>query len=426
MNSLASHDQPPTNRLIHELSPYLRQHANNPVDWYPWCDAALALARKLDKPIFLSIGYSACHWCHVMEHESFQDVTTAAIMNEHFVNVKVDREERPDLDQIYMAAVNKIAGRGGWPMSVWLTPDLKPFFAGTYFPPTRRHNLPSFPEMLQYINHVWQTRREEIHTQSAQLVEAIQQELSTNHDRAAVGDTGVTEDVLVDSAQMILRACDKKYGGLGTAPKFPHSVEMRLLLRGWKQVSDDRMRDMALLSLGNMVRGGLFDQVGGGFHRYSTDSRWLVPHFEKMLYDNALIAEACVEAWQASRDPVFRRGATRTLDYVLNEMTDPLGGFYSSQDADSEGVEGKFYVWSKTEIEQLLGNDAGTFCKLFDVTTGGNWEGTNILNLPIDGQSAATAFNLSEQALDDLMNRSLRTLYQARSTRIPPAGMTRS
>ncbi len=380
------------NRLATESSLYLRQHADNPVDWYPWGTEALQRARDLDRPIFLSIGYSACHWCHVMEHESFENDGIAAILNEHFVPIKVDREERPDLDTIYMSALQAMTQEGGgWPLSVWLTPDLHPFYAGTYFPPVNRYGRPGFPAVLNAISEAWKTRRVDITRQSAEVV----QFLNAQHTSSRTGT--LSPELLKNAAVALQRAFDSAHGGFGRAPKFPHPLELRLLLRIWKRFGDDTALHMVRHTLNRMAAGGIYDQIGGGFHRYSTDERWLVPHFEKMLYDNALLTSAYVEAWQATGEPEYRRVATETLEYVLGEMTDPAGPFYSTQDADSEGEEGKFYVWSLKEIEASLGaNDARFFAAVYDVSHAGNWEGKNILNRPEGWDRLAQSLGISE------------------------------
>src|SRR5436305_367858 len=368
--------QQTSNRLVHETSPYLRQHAHNPVDWYPWGPEALEQARRLDRPIFLSIGYSACHWCHVMERESFEDAEVARILNEHFVSIKVDREERPDLDQIYMTAVQMLTGQGGWPMSMFLTPDLKPFYGGTYFPPEDRYGRPSFKRLLLALAEAWQARRDEIIDSSAQITERLQQA-----GRVEAADGELEPRLLQNAVRMHARIFDSTYGGFGSAPKFPHAVELRLLLRLGKRFGDEQALQMAQLTLDRMAMGGIYDHLGGGFHRYSTDERWLVPHFEKMLYDNALLTPAYLEAYQATGTPLYRRVAEETLAYVRREMTSPEGAFYSTQDADSEGVEGKFFVWSQSEIESLLGKDlANVFGYVYGVTPEGNWENHTSLN----------------------------------------------
>lgn len=404
------------NRLAKETSPYLLQHAHNPVDWYPWGEEALNASKDQGKPIFLSIGYSACHWCHVMERESFEDPATAAIMNRHFINIKVDREERPDLDQIYMTAVQLITRHGGWPMSVWLTPDLEPFYGGTYFPPEPRYNMPSFQHVLERLAEVWAKDREQIVRSAGELTSAIR-----DLGGAAEGSVGPTVRLIEQGARQLLRIADPRFGGIGQAPKFPHSVEMRLLLRAWKQAGIDQAHEIALLSLEKMIFGGIYDQIGGGFHRYSTDERWLAPHFEKMLYDNALIPLACLEAYQASGRPVFRRACVETLDYVLREMTSPEGPFYSTQDADSEGVEGKFFVWSKKEVIELLGPEKGeVFCYCYDVTPEGNWEHSNILNLPKPIDQCAKLLNLPDAEILAILAEGRCKLFGARALRIAP------
>jgi uncharacterized protein len=404
------------NRLIHESSLYLRQHAQNPVDWYPWGPEALARAREMNRPIFLSIGYSACHWCHVMERESFEEEATAAVLNEHFVSIKVDREERPDVDTIYMTALQALTQEGGgWPLSVWLTPDLHPFYAGTYFPPANRYGRPGFKNVLRAIAEAWQTRREDIVRQAGDVVRLL------NDQPVPEGAGELKQELLKGSEMALRRAFDPTHGGFGRAPKFPHAIELRLLLRTWKRFGDETTLHMVRHSLDRMAAGGMYDQIGGGFHRYSTDERWLVPHFEKMLYDNALLTSAYVEAWQATREPEFRRVAEETLGYVLREMTDPTGAFYSSQDADSEGVEGKFYVWSKTDIEEVLGpDDAKLFGAVYDITSSGNWEGHNIPNRPRSWQSLSQMLGLPT---DELLRRCrdlAAKLYEVRARRVRP------
>src|SRR5947207_1172962 len=338
------------NRLARETSPYLLQHAHNPVDWYPWGEEAFARARAEDKPILLSVGYSACHWCHVMERESFEDPEIAALMNRHFVSVTVDREGRPDVDQIYMQAVQSMTGHGGWPMTCFLTPDARPFYGGTYFPPVDRHGLPGFPRLLQALADAWATRRGEVLSSASQIGEALGQ---TERLRGAA--QLLTADVLSRGFQQLSEQFDDANGGLGGAPKFPQPLIWDFVLRFWKRSKNPRARQMAHTTLTMMARGGMYDQVGGGFHRYSVDGQWLVPHFEKMLYDNAQLASLYLHAWLAFGDPDCRRVAEETLDYILREMTDPAGGFYSAQDADSDGHEGKFFVWTGEELRDILG-----------------------------------------------------------------------
>jgi hypothetical protein len=411
----ASSTRPP-NRLAHETSPYLRQHAHNPVDWYAWGEEALAAARKLDRPIFLSIGYSACHWCHVMEHESFENEAIAAIMNAHFVCIKVDREERPDLDQIYMNAVQLMTRHGGWPMSVFLTPELKPFFGGTYWPPESRMGMPGFRDILRKVHEAWTSRRGELAHSAEELTKAVREIASMSGDR-----TGLDESVLRQAMQRLTSIADRRYGGFGGAPKFPHSMDLRLLLRCWKRFNDADSLAVSRLTLDRMSAGGIYDHLGGGFHRYSTDERWLAPHFEKMLYDNALLVPAYLEAFQATGDPQYARVARETLDYTLREMTQPEGGFYSTQDADSEGEEGKFFVWSQEEIDRLLGpDDSRIFNYCYDVTPEGNWEGKSILNRPKTDAQAAKVLNVDATELDRVLARSRQKLFEAREKRVHP------
>jgi len=367
------------NRLARETSPYLLQHAHNPVDWYPWGEEAFARAKAEDKPILLSVGYSACHWCHVMERESFENADTAAVMNRHFVSIKVDREERPDVDHIYMQAVQTMTGQGGWPMTVFLTPDGTPFYGGTYFPPADRHGLPGFPRLLQALAEAWTNRRADVLDNGRQLVGSLGQESQF----------------------------DEEHGGLGGAPKFPQPMIWEFVLRFARRSDNPYARRMVHTTLVKMARGGMYDQLGGGFARYSVDPLWLVPHFEKMLYDNAQLASLYLHAWQAFADPECRRIAEETLDYVLREMTDPAGGFYSAQDADSEGHEGKFFVWTADEIRAVLGADADAAMAYWGVDRGSNFEGKSILWLPGEPDAARAA-------------GWRRTLFEARERRVKP------
>src|ERR1044071_7457023 len=364
-----------TNRLAQEVSPYLQQHAHNPVDWYPWGAEALAKARTEDKPIFLSIGYSACHWCHVMERESFEDESVARVLNEHFVSIKVDREERPDIDSIYMTAVQMMTGHGGWPMSMFLTPDGAPFYAGTYFPPEDRHGMPGFKRVLLHVAEAYRSRKEDVQTAADEVRSAIR-----NAGVPPAGRATVSVADLDSAAMRIAQTYDRVNGGFGSAPKFPPSMTLDFLMQvAWRT---NNFEDIITTTLTKMARGGMYDQIGGGFHRYSVDARWLVPHFEKMLYDNALLARLYTRAWQWKRDPESARIAHEILGWVQREMTSPEGGFYATQDADSEGEEGKFYVWSRREVIDALGPDDGRiFCEMFAITEQGNWEGHNILNL---------------------------------------------
>ena len=409
----------PTNRLANETSLYLKQHAHNPVDWYPWGPQALARAKELDRPIFLSIGYSACHWCHVMEHESFEDEATAKVMNEHFVCIKVDREERPDLDTIYMNALQVLTREGGgWPLSVFLTPDLTPFYAGTYYPPDERYapHRPSFRRLLLAIHDAWVNRRDHIR-EVGQNVAGYLQSVSALES----SDTPLSPDLLTNALNVLRRSFDSTHGGFGGAPKFPHALELRLLLRLHQRFNDPTALHMVRLTLDKMARGGMYDQVGGGFHRYSVDERWLVPHFEKMLYDNALLTTAYVEAWQLTREPFYEQIARETLDYVLREMTSPGGAFYSTQDADSEGEEGKFYVWSEKEIRDILGPELGQLAvNLWGVTERGNFEGHNILFRWRSDEEDARALGLSVTELRTKLDDGKRALYGVRAKRVWP------
>jgi uncharacterized protein YyaL (SSP411 family) len=411
---------PFTNHLADETSPYLRQHAHNPVDWYPWGPDALARARQLDRPIFLSVGYSACHWCHVMEHESFEDPEIGKLLNDHFISIKVDREERPDLDQIYMAFVQESTGHGGWPMSVFLTPDARPFFGGTYFPPDDRHGgrMPSFRRVLLSVVDWWRNQRDKIGQAAEQNGQALQA-LSQTGTSAAGGDLGPALIRGVPSA--LGQLYDPTYGGFGSAPKFPHSMDLRVLLRAWKRFDDDQALHMVRHTLDRMARGGIYDHLGGGFHRYSTDARWLVPHFEKMLYDNALLVPVYLETYQATGEPFYRHVAEETLAYVRREMTGPEGAFYSTQDADSEGEEGKFYVWSAREVEEVLGKDlAEVVAHVYDVMPEGNWESHNILHRSRTDEQDARLLRLPEGELQQRLAEARRKLLEVRSRRVWP------
>jgi uncharacterized protein len=412
----------PANRLADETSPYLLQHAHNPVDWYPWGEEAHSRAKAEDRPIFLSIGYSACHWCHVMERESFEDPTIAALMNKHFVNIKVDREERPDLDGIYMAAVQAMTGQGGWPMSVFLTPDHKPFFGGTYFPPTDARGMPGFPRVLLSVSQAWEERRDEIVASAGEMTGHLQA-----MGKVPAGKAGALGfETLDDAARALERVFDPVHGGFGSAPKFPHPMDLRVLLRHKARTGDAVALHSVRLTLDKMARGGIYDHLGGGFARYSTDERWLAPHFEKMLYDNALLSTTYLEAFQLTREPEYARVARETLDYVLGRMTSPEGGFYSTEDADSEGVEGKYYVWKLAEILEVLGPEHGkTFATVYDVTEHGNWEETNILNLSRTIGHAATELGRVESELRAELAESRTKLLAVRERRIPPAKDTK-
>jgi uncharacterized protein YyaL (SSP411 family) len=407
------------NRLSKETSLYLKQHANNPVDWYPWGPEALARAKELHRPIFLSIGYSACHWCHVMEHESFEDEATAKVMNEHFVCIKVDREERPDLDTIYMNALQVLTREGGgWPLSVFLTPDLTPFYAGTYYPPDDRYapHRPSFKKLLLAVHDAWTKQRDHIQEVGRNVAGYLQQMSALE-----TSDTPLSPELLSNALGMLRRSFDTQHGGFGSAPKFPHALELKLLLRLANRFNDKTALHIVRHTLDKMARGGMYDQVGGGFHRYSVDDKWLVPHFEKMLYDNALLTTAYVEAWQQTRDPFYGQVVRETLDYVLKEMTAPGGAFFSTQDADSEGEEGKFYVWSEKEIRDILGPDLGAFaCNVWGVTEHGNFEGHNILFRARSDEEDAKALGLSLEEFRKKLAEAKQHLYTVRAMRVWP------
>ena len=405
-----------TNHLIQETSPYLLQHAHNPVDWHPWGEEALAKAKQENKPIFLSIGYSACHWCHVMERESFEDEEIAAYLNQHFVSIKVDREERPDLDSLYMTAVQTMAGHGGWPMTVFLTPEGEPFYGGTYFPPTDRSGMPGFRRVIEAVSDAYRFRRKDIQKTADQMREMLRAEPMER------GDAGPLDASLLDAAFHTLSGSyDAVEGGFGSAPKFPQPLNLEFLLRVWQRNGWDQPLKMLERTLQKMARGGMYDQLGGGFHRYSTDAVWLVPHFEKMLYDNALLARVYLHAYQVTGNDFYRRICQETLDYMLREMTSPEGGFYSAQDADSEGEEGKFFVWTQDEVANLLGPEDGPiFSAYYDVTDGGNFEGKNILQVAQDADVVADQQGITVEQLEDVLARGRATLFAAREQRIKP------
>ncbi|HEX2172045.1 MAG TPA: thioredoxin domain-containing protein [Dehalococcoidia bacterium] len=404
------------NRLAQETSPYLLQHANNPVDWYPWGPEALERAKAEDKPILLSIGYSACHWCHVMEHESFENDQIAALMNENFVNIKVDREERPDLDSIYMEAVQAISGHGGWPMTVFLTPEGKPFYGGTYYPPTDRGGMPGFPRVLLSIANVYRTRRQDVEQSVREILGRVGNSLEFRG-----SDDALQPAILDDAFRALAQQFDRRHGGFGGAPKFPQPMNLEFLLRTYLRIGDEGARLMAEQTLQAMASGGIYDQLGGGFHRYSVDAEWLVPHFEKMLYDNALLSRVYVQAAQVTGDPFYRRIAEETYEYVRREMTSPEGGFYSTQDADSEGEEGKFFVWKPEEIEAVLGPEAARiFNAFFDVTPRGNFEGHSILNVPRTLETVAREVGASEEKVREVVVAGRAKLFAEREKRVKP------
>jgi len=402
-----------TNHLINENSPYLLSHAHNPVDWYPWSEEALRKAKAEDRPIFLSIGYAACHWCHVMERESFENEEVAAILNEHYVSVKVDREQRPDLDQIYMTFTQAMTGGGGWPMSVFLTPDLKPFFAGTYFPPEDYLGRPGFKRVITEIAAAYREDRQRVLESAAQITEGLTAQI-----RQSAGQSLLTADLITRGATELMAGLDHTHGGFGRAPKFPHATELRLFLRHYRNTGDMSYRQAAEKALQAMARGGIYDQLGGGFARYSTDAEWIVPHFEKMLYDNGLLVPVYAEAYLVTRDSFYLDVVRGTLDFILNEMTDGDGGFYSALDADSEGEEGKFYVWSKPEVEQVLGAEADLFCSYYNVTSGGNFEGHNVLH--VTEESARLRQESDSSEFDNRLAAARTKLLQVRSGRVRP------
>lgn len=406
-----------TNRLIHETSPYLLQHAHNPVDWYAWGDEALQQAKAENKPILLSVGYSACHWCHVMEHESFENPATAELMNRNFVNIKVDREERPDIDAIYMDAVQALTGRGGWPMTVFLTPEGLPFYGGTYFPPDNRYNgMPSFPQLLEALSDAYRNNPDDI----ANNVEVIKSQLYSGVKvPVQKGDT-LEPDMLEAAATRLNSQFDTRQGGLGGAPKFPQVMALDFALRSAIRSGDKKLLANLRLTLDKMANGGIYDHLGDGFARYSTDAHWLVPHFEKMLYDNSQLSLLYLEAFQATGEDFYRQVAENTLSYVQREMTHPEGGFYSTQDADSEGEEGKFFIWSKKEIEDILGSAAPAFIRYYGVSELGNFEGHNILNVKESLATVAESLHLAEEDLTESLARSRQKLFEVREKRIHP------
>ncbi len=405
------------NRLARETSPYLLQHAHNPVDWYPWGDEAFARARTENKPVLLSIGYSACHWCHVMERESFENPDIATLMNQRFVNVKVDREERPDVDDVYMRAVQLMVGRGGWPLTVFLTPEGRPFHGGTYFPPVDRHGMPGFPRVLEAVSRAFHEQPHDVAKAVGQLVAGVQRS-----EESAGG--GVTLDPTLPrrAAEALVHHVDTLHGGLGGAPKFPHSRAFQLLLRQWRATGSRELLDAVTLTARRMAEGGIYDQIGGGFHRYSVDARWLVPHFEKMLYDNAEIPRLYIELFQVTGEAAYRRVVVDTLDYLLREMRHEGGGFYSATDADSEGEEGKFFVWTPAEVAGVVdAADVDLVCRYWDVTDEGNFEGKNIAHITITVDQVAKLFGRSPEEAAAAIEEARRRLFAARGRRVPPA-----
>ncbi len=405
------------NRLANEKSLYLRQHADNPVDWYPWGEEAFRVAREQDKPILLSIGYSSCHWCHVMEHECFENPEIARLQNELFVNVKVDREERPDLDELYMNALQAMTGSGGWPLNVFLTPEGKPFYGGTYFPPEDRGQLPAWPRVLVAVSQAFRERRDEVERAAEDLVQYLRQQT-----RPPLQPHSLREQLLDEAARNLVPHYDRVHGGFGDAPKFPSPLQLEFLLRTYRRAGAPRALEMVLQSLTAMARGGIYDQIGGGFHRYAVDAAWLVPHFEKMLYDNALLARVYALAYVASGAPLCRQIAEETVAYLVRDMRASHGGFCSAQDADSEGGEGAFYLWTDEEIASVVGpEEAALVCRYFGVTPHGNFEGKSILHIPDDPATVAAQFGLSLDELEERVRRARALLLEARTRRPAPA-----
>jgi uncharacterized protein YyaL (SSP411 family) len=405
------------NRLQYETSPYLLQHKDNPVDWYPWGPEALERAANEGKPILLSVGYSACHWCHVMAHESFEDPATAALMNDLFVNIKVDREERPDVDDLYMQAVQALSnGHGGWPMTVFLLPDGRPFYGGTYFPKEPRFGMPSFKQVMTAVMDAFRNRRSDVEEVAASIAEGL------NRTAVRLGDPdALTPRILAGAVPRFSRDFDRTYGGFGGAPKFPQPMNLEFLLRASARTGSAEALHMVTLTLRRMATGGIYDQVGGGFHRYSVDAIWLVPHFEKMLYDNAQLSRLYLHTWQVTGDPFYKRIAEEVYAYILREMTSPEGGFYSATDADSEGEEGKFFVWSRDELQELLGDDAILAIEYWGVSGRGNFEGKSILFVPNEDEVLAARLNMSSERLGRRIADMRAKLYAARVQRVPPA-----
>lgn len=410
------------NKLAGSTSPYLLQHQNNPVRWYPWGSEALERARFESKPIFLSIGYAACHWCHVMEHESFENPTIAAFLNDNFVSIKVDREQRPDLDHIYMQTVQMLTGSGGWPMSVFLTPDMKPFYGGTYWPPERRWGRPGFLDVLQAIFDAWQNKRESLLSQSEEITRHLNS-ASQPKPNVAEQESGLAldESLLWNADEWLTQAFDDRWGGFGGAPKFPHAMDIRLLIQLQTRRPTEQRLHIITKTLDCMADGGIYDHLGGGFARYSVDEKWLVPHFEKMLYDNSLLASAYMDGYLLTGNTRYRNVVCETLDYVLEDLTDEQGGFYCTRDADSEGEEGKFYVWSREDILNIFGMERGErFCEVYGVTFGGNFEGKNILHHPEPLTAIAERLGISLDALWQELKTDKQALIEVRSRRIWP------
>ena len=402
------------NRLGRESSPYLLQHAKNPVNWYTWGEDALSIAKKENKPIFLSVGYSSCHWCHVMAHESFENEEIAKIMNTNFVNIKVDREERPDLDDIYQKACQMSTGQGGWPLSVFLTPDQRPFYVGTYFPALDSYGRPGFGSLCRQLAQSWKEKPKDVE----KAADNFMQNLDKLEAPSIVSK--IDKSILDEAAVNLLQIADTTYGGFGQAPKFPNAANLSFMLRYSKLSGISKFQEFALKTLKKMAKGGIFDQIGGGFHRYSTDARWLVPHFEKMLYDNALLPVVYSEGYQITKDSFFKNIVQKTLDYVIREMTSSTGTFFSAQDADTDGKEGQTFVWRKKEIEKILGEDSEIFCIYYDVTDGGNFEGSTILANNINASSLGFKFGKSESEIQNIISRCSDKLLEVRNKREQP------
>ncbi|HTS42825.1 MAG TPA: thioredoxin domain-containing protein [Puia sp.] len=408
------------NQLSGELSPYLLQHANNPVNWYPWNEKALRKAKEEDKPVLVSIGYSACHWCHVMERESFEDIETARIMNENFVNIKIDREERPDLDHIYMDAVQAMTGSGGWPLNVFLTPEGKPFYGGTYFPPKRLYNRPSWKDVLQSVVTAFREKRKELETQAETLLVHIAESNAPGKKNTKDGDDIFDKENLQVIYENIMKTADKEDGGFGHAPKFPQTFIIHFLLQHYYFTKNEEALKQSALSLDSMIHGGIYDQIGGGFARYATDNKWLVPHFEKMLYDNALLVTVISEIFQLTGHDHYRVALTQTMKFVAEDMLSPEGGFYTAWDADSEGEEGRYYVWEKPEIDSILQEDAALFCAYYNVSDRGNWEGKNILHVQMSEDEFARKENMNPDEVKKKLMLCREKLLMRRKLRVSP------
>src|SRR5918993_3393178 len=405
------------NSLIKESSPYLLQHAYNPVNWLPWNESSINLAKKENKPIFLSVGYRACHWCHVMAHESFEDENIAKIMNEKFINIKVDREERPDIDDVYQRACQIVNGNGGWPLSVFLTPDLKPFYVGTYFPKDSRYSLPGFGEVLTQLDEAFHFRKNEINSTTSEFMNSL---IASSKNNRTKSDVDIDKSILDEAALNLLHIADFNYGGFGMAPKFPNVSNLLFLLRYYDISKIEKFKDFVILTSEKMIFGGIHDHLGGGFSRYSTDQKWLVPHFEKMLYDNALLVILFSEMYQITKDKIFRDTVGKTLDYILRVLTNKEGIFFSAEDADSDGEEGKFYVWSKREVTSIIQSPLhqSIFCEYFDITEVGNFEGKNILNIKTSVEHLARKYGLDVNEVNNLIAVNSARLFDIREKRI--------